>query len=368
MRHLVRKFLRTPDPRPFFLYVGFHDPHRCGHTHPEFGSFCEKFGDGSPSGGTIPDWTPVDYDPKDVLVPLSTPDTPTARRDIAAQYKTVSRLDAGVGAVLEELDLAGKANSTLVLFSSDNGIPYPRGRTNLYEPGVREPLLLHSPFSPRRRGQASSALVSLLDVTPTVLDWFAIPYPSYSIFRHKHRTTLTGRSLLPLLVQEPTTGWDTAFASHNLHEVTMYYPMRMARNKRYKLVHNLNYKMPFPIDQDFYISDVFQEILNNTRMKKPSHWTYNLADYYYRERWQLFDVERDPDERHNQADNPSLARVVADLKRKLTHWQNRTQDPWICAPDGVLEASGAFKTRPKCLPLYNQLGPEKILSNRINEL
>lgn len=60
---------------------------------------------------------------------------------------------------------------------------------------------------------------------------------------------------------EPTNYTDEAvFASHNLHEVTMYYPMRAVRTKRYKLIHNLNYYAPFPIDQDFYLSPTFQVI------------------------------------------------------------------------------------------------------------
>lgn len=79
----------------FFLYVAFHDPHRCGHTNPEYGEFCEKFGNGEEGMGNIPDWTPEYYNPNDVIVPYFVPDTPAARRDIAAQYTTISRLDQG---------------------------------------------------------------------------------------------------------------------------------------------------------------------------------------------------------------------------------------------------------------------------------
>ena len=77
--------------------MGFHDPHRCGHTHPQYGAFCEKFGDNSSAEmGQIPDWTPVHYDPKSIEVPYFIPDTPAARKDIAAQYTTISRLDQGI--------------------------------------------------------------------------------------------------------------------------------------------------------------------------------------------------------------------------------------------------------------------------------
>lgn len=75
--------------------MAFHDPHRCGHTHPEYGMFCEKFGSGQSGFGVIPDWKPVYYRPEDVLVPYFVPDTPAARQDIAAQYTTISRLDQG---------------------------------------------------------------------------------------------------------------------------------------------------------------------------------------------------------------------------------------------------------------------------------
>ena len=67
-------------------------------------------------------------------------------------------------------------------------------------------------------------MVSLLDIVPTVLDWYDIDYPHYTIFGRKGEAevALTGRSLLPALVDEPT-GWDTVYASHNLHEVTADY-------------------------------------------------------------------------------------------------------------------------------------------------
>ena len=79
----------------FFLYIAFHDPHRCGHTNPEFGNFCEKFGNGEPGMGKIPDWIPYYYKPEDIIVPYFVQDTPSAREDISNQYTTLSRLDQG---------------------------------------------------------------------------------------------------------------------------------------------------------------------------------------------------------------------------------------------------------------------------------
>lgn len=361
IKHEVRKFLQQKDSRPFFLYIGFHDPHRCKHTNPEYGDFCEKFGNGEPGMGTIPDWSPVHYSPEEVLVPYFVQDTPAARMDIAKQYTTISRLDQGIGVVLKELELAGHGQDTLVLYSSDNGIPFINGRTNLYDPGMAEPFLLSSPYHKRRQGQESNSMVSHVDIVPTILDWFNISYPQYKL--NKQPVLLTGKTLLPFLNREPTNKLQAVFASHNLHEITMYYPMRVVRDQQFKLIHNMNFKMPFGIDQDFYISDSFQDLLNRTRAGVPTHWFKTLEDYYYRDQWELYDINSDPEETVNLVRDPSgqYIAVFKAMQKALLHWQNATADPWICAPWGVLEDTGAFKNRHSCLDMDNgvNLGAKK---------
>lgn len=252
---LVREFLAN-STEPFFLYVAFHDPHRCGHTNPEYGEFCQYFGNGDTGMGLIPDWQPIYYQPDELILPYFIPDTIEARKDVAAQYTTISRLDQGVGLILDELKRANFAENTLIIYTSDNGIPFPNGRTNFYDSGVAEPMFISSPVHKERRNQVTNSLTSLLDVVPTVLDWFNITIDETNSV---YDTKLTGKSLLPLLVAEPTNKTNEAvFGSHNLHEITMYYPMRMIRTQKYKLIHNINYKSTFPIDQDFYLSPTFQ--------------------------------------------------------------------------------------------------------------
>lgn len=239
--------------------VAFHDPHRCGHVTPQFGSFCERFGSGEIGMGLIPDWHPIYYQWDELDIPYYVPDTEAARRDIAAQYTTISRLDQGVGLVIKELELAGHLDDTLIIYTSDNGPPLPAARTNLYDPGVREPMFISSPDHKERRNQVTYAMTSHLDILPTVLDWFQVSQKFVDVSTNSLGNPLTGKTLLPLLAQEPPDDPNAAvFASQSYHEITMNYPMRSIRTKRYKLIHNLNAQAPFPIDQDFYVSPTFQ--------------------------------------------------------------------------------------------------------------
>ncbi|KAJ8916108.1 hypothetical protein NQ315_004475 [Exocentrus adspersus] len=350
---LAREFLNNAT-EPFFLYIAFHDPHRCGHTNPEFGEFCQHFGNGDTGMGLIPDWQPIYYQPDEIQLPYYIPDTWAAREDVAAQYTTVSRLDQGVGLILQELKDSRHSDDTLVIYSSDNGIPFPNGRTNLYDSGIAEPMFISSPLHKERRGQVTNSLTSLLDIVPTLLDWYDIKHEDFSKTNLVESRALTGKSLLPLLIKEPDdTSSEAVFASHNLHEVTMYYPMRMIRTHRYKLIHNINYNSPFPIDQDFYLSPTFQDILNRTKNNQNTFWFKTLKEYYKRPEWELFDLKHDPEELNNIVKKNSSREIFEELKVKLLKWQNDTNDPWICSPHAVFENKGLFKLNPQCLDLDN---------------
>jgi len=95
----------------------------------------------------------------------------------------------------------------------------------------------------------------------------------------------SGRTSSP---QNPNTQRPSTALVFN-SQVTMYYPIRSVHQGAYHLLHNLHYRMPFPIDQDLYVSPTFQDLLNRTRLSEPTHWFKSLQQYYYRERWELFD-------------------------------------------------------------------------------
>lgn len=130
MNEKMTEFLQIAQEKkkPFFLYMAFFDVHRCGGN---LGEFCELYGDGDEGHGTIPDWKPKKYDPSTVEVPYYIQDTPAARADIANQYCSVNRMDQGIGLFMNTLKYFGYDENTLIIYTADNGIPFPNAKTNL---------------------------------------------------------------------------------------------------------------------------------------------------------------------------------------------------------------------------------------------
>ena len=126
---------------------------------------------------------------------------------------------------------------------------------------------------------------------------------------------LHGRSFLPILEQEKPDGWDEIYASHTFHEVTMYYPMRVVRSGKYKLIWNIAHPLPFPFASDLWGSATWQDSL-----KRGDDFMYGkrtIKDLVQRPQFELYDLEADPDEIHNLAERLAARRdagKVADQK------------------------------------------------------
>ena len=112
---------------------------------------------------------PNPHRPEDVVVPPYLPDVPETRKDLALYYDEITRLDHHVGEILAELDRQGERDNTLVLFISDNGRPFPRAKTTLYDSGIKAPWIARWPKQ-IKPGSASGSLVSSVDIAPTVLE------------------------------------------------------------------------------------------------------------------------------------------------------------------------------------------------------
>jgi len=279
--------------RPFFLYFCTTEPHR---------NFNRVGSD------------PVD--PKDVIVPPYLPDIPACREELAQYYGSVQLADKGLLRLIEILRETGHWDDTLIIYVSDNGIAFPGAKTTLYEPGMRLPCVVRNPHQ-QKRGIACDAMITWTDLTPTILD-FAGAMPQDPKFH--------GRSFMPVLDEERPRGWDEIYASHTFHEVTMYYPMRVVRTRRYKLIWNIAQGLPYPFASDLWASKTWQSVL----ARGDTHYGKRTIEaYLHRPEFELYDLERDPHEVNNLAKDPKHAKVLDELKAKLKAFQKRTNDPWI---------------------------------------
>ncbi|RKY05412.1 heparan N-sulfatase [Candidatus Poribacteria bacterium] len=301
MAEKAREFIQQDDPRPFFLYFCPSDPHRAAK--------------GFANDRDYPGVRRITYDPQEIPVPPWLPDYPETRAELAEYYTAISRLDQGIGRLMEVLKETGHWEDTLIIYLSDNGPPWPGAKTTLYEPGVRLPLIIRSPDQ-RKRGIRCNAMVTWADITPTILEFTGAKPPDYP---------LHGRSLLPILEETDPEGWDEVFLSHTFHEVTMYYPMRAIRTRKYKLILNLAHWLPYPFASDLYACETWQATL---RRGDGMFGRRPVQAYIHRPQWELYDLENDPDEVVNLADDPKYADILEELRGKLRRWQEETNDPW----------------------------------------
>lgn len=302
MAENARAFIEEDDERPFLIYLCTSDPHRAG--------------PGFANDRDYPGVTPVKYDPAKIPVPAWLPDQPEVRRELAEFYQAISRLDQGIGRMVAVLKETGHWEDTLFIYISDNGPPFPGAKTNMYDPGIRLPMVVRLPGL-AGQGTVNHALVSFADLVPTILDYTGVEGPDYP---------LHGRSILPVLDQTDPKGWDTVYGSHTFHEITMYYPVRMIRTRRYKYLLNLAHGLPFPHASDLYASPTWQGIL---KRGDKTFGKRRVKDYINRPRHELYDLEADPDEVKNLAGSRRYAEVMADLQVRLRAWQEQTNDPWI---------------------------------------
>ena len=258
--------------RPFFAWVGFRDPHR-------------SYGD-----------APRVTDPADVVVPRVLVDTPETRRDLADYLDEVARMDRQTGAMLAELDRRGLRERTLVLFVSDNGAPFPREKGTLYDAGVRTPLVASWPGRVPA-GARTRALVSLIDLAPTILDVAGVDVPP----------GLPGRSLVPLLTDPTAPGRDVVFFERNWHDADEH--MRGVRSDRFALVVNAYTWLPHGTPSDVGRSPSFAALLAARRTSRLTP-AQALVFEAPRPAVELYDLDADPDQLANLAGDPAFTDVT----------------------------------------------------------
>ena len=311
MAQACESFVKSQSSQPFFLYFCFSDPHRGGGFAEELPYHPDRFGN---QLAGYPGIEEVIYDPEEVVVPPFLPNTPETRAEIAQYYQSISRLDQGVGKLVDYLNSSGKFENTLIIYISDNGMAFPGAKTTLYEAGMQLPCIVKLPQ--QRESIVSNAMVSWVDLVPSILDVADVPFADSSFH---------GRSFVPVLMGEDT-GQQEVTASHTFHEVTMYYPMRVIRGEKYKLIMNLASGLEYPFASDLHASKTWQSVLNNNLSslgQKP------VDEFLHRPRFELYDLENDPWETRNLANLPEHAPRLEKMTASLKRFQERTGDPWF---------------------------------------
>jgi N-sulfoglucosamine sulfohydrolase len=160
-------------------------------------------------------------------------------------------------------------------------------------------------------------MVSWLDITPTLLDFaHAVPEkPKYQ-----------GRSFKDIIGNKATEGWDKIYASQTFHEITMYYPMRVVRTDQYKLIWNIAHRLEFPFASDLWDSLTWQAMLKKT--PDTLYGPRTIDAYIHRPEFELYDMQNDPKESRNLAENPEFKAVLDGLRADLQNFQQETGDPW----------------------------------------
>jgi N-sulfoglucosamine sulfohydrolase len=302
MAGFARQFIQSAGSQNWYLHVGFTDPHRAA----------KGFANQQYPGVK---WNP--FDPAKVKVPGYLPDSRPVREEVAEYYQAANRLDQGIGFFLDVLKEAGQLDNTLVIFMSDNGMPFANAKTNCYDAGMHLPLIVRSPDQ-TRRGLRNNAMVNWTSIAPTILDWAGAKLPEYP---------LHGRSFLPVLEQENPAGWDEVHFSHTFHEITMYYPMRGMRDRRYKYIRNLFPELEFPHASDLWESKTWQHVLAGG--DRAMVGGRPVGKYLHRTGEELYDITADPDELNNLAGSSQHQATLAAMRNKVAAFRRETKDPWM---------------------------------------
>ena len=274
-------YISRSHEKPFFLSVGFFETHRA--------------------------FPPADErdDPRYTAVPPPLPDTPENRADMAAFRSSSRILDDSVGRILDALKTAGIDENTLVICTTDHGLPMPNMKCSLTDHGTGVFLILRGP-SGFSGGKVIDAMVSHLDLFPTVCGLLGLEKPD----------RLQGKSLLPLVNGETDRLHDELFAEVTYHAA--YEPKRSVRTERWKYIRRF--------DRNFK-----KTVLPNCDDSPPKSLWLEQTDWKENcpAEEQLYDLLLDPQENCNLAGSLDHASVLDELRGRLQSWMERTADPLL---------------------------------------
>ncbi|RXS98197.1 twin-arginine translocation signal domain-containing protein [Silvibacterium dinghuense] len=282
-------FLDSRPSVPFFLDVGFFETHR---EYPD---------------ATAEDRADFQAPPRPI------PDAPETREDFARYRASARILDEGVRQVFEALERNGQLENTLIISTTDHGISFPRMKCNLTDDGWGVSLILRGPGI--SRGRVQDAMVSQIDIFPTLCEYLDIAAPAW----------LQGKSLMPLLAGSATAVHEEIFAEVNYHAA--YEPVRAVRTECWKYIRRFGNKTT-PVLPNC------DDGLSKTLWLKAGWANHHLPQE------SLYDLTFDPTEHDNLASDSAYVQILDEMRGRLHHWMLATKDPLlqgaVAAPPGAV--------------------------------
>ncbi len=292
MMDYFRAFLDSSDTKPFFLWMGFIDPHRPYLNSPREKNHAERV-----------------HNPADVIVPPYLDDNDSTRSDLAQYYDEIHRMDTHIGWMIAELEKQGKLDNTLVIFFSDNGMPFPRAKLTCYDSGIKTPFVVWWK-NKIEAGTTYEDLVSLIDLSPTLLDVAGMETPD----------DMYGKSFMPTFFDQEEPGREYIFAERNKHNKYDY--IRAIRTQEYKLIYYGLPKYGLYCDDDNPTGREMRRKYELGELEADETRCFNQ----FEPQIELFNIKNDPYELNNIADNEELAGIKDELLAELKKWQEETGD------------------------------------------
>ena len=288
------QFIKDSGDTPFFLWCGFTDPHR----------------------GYNRETCPQVNDPSKIVVPPYFVENLETKRDLADYYDEISRMDGDIGTMINVLEKSGKIENTIIVFLSDNGMPFPRCKGSLYDSGIQTPLLFMWKNKIKKNSIHNNGLISAVDLAPTLLE----------LAGSKMGDGIYGKSFMPILFDSQKRGRDFIFAERNWHNTDEY--IRCIRREDLKLIYNAYYEIPHGTASDLSSSPTWYELKKQERngsLKKSQSQIFSAP----RPMVEIYDLKNDPHELDNVADKQEYYIKGRRLSKLLIEWQKETKDhPW----------------------------------------
>jgi N-sulfoglucosamine sulfohydrolase len=262
------------------------------------------------------------YPPKELKLPPNIADTPRTREDFSRYLAEITYMDRQVGDILKVLQQSGKANDTLVLFTSEQGSQFPGCKWTNWDTGLHTALIARWPARITAGGR-TDAMVQYADVLPTLVN-AAGGDPA----KHNY----DGTSFLSVLMGKTSTHRKFVYGMHNNIPEGPAYPVRTVSNGRYRYIRNLT-------PDEIYIEKHLMGWEGQGELNNP-YWatwirdawndpnTYNLVKrYMHRPAEQLYNTAKDPYELKNLADDPAFSDIKTRLSAELDRWMKEQGDP-----------------------------------------